>query len=488
MSSVTPPFSRFSSIPEASGLYDPRHEKDACGLAMVATLRGSAGHDIIATALGALRNLEHRGAVGSDAGTGDGAGHRHPDPGRVPPRGGRTSSCPAAGAMRSAWPSCPTTRPSATRSRPASRRLAAEESLTVLGWREVPVEPGVIGKPRARGDARLRAAVHRIHADRRQGRARRRPCPRAPGVPAAQARRARPARVLPVAVVPHAGLQGHGDHAPARAVLPRPVGRAVRVAAGARPLALLDEHLPVVAARAAVPAHLAQRRDQHHRGQPQLDARAPVTARVLGAGRPAAAVPDQHPRCERLRVVRRGGRAAEPRRPVAAARDDDDGPRGVREPGRPRPGAPRVLRVPLDDHGAVGRPGRSRLHRRHAGRRHARPQRAAPRALPRHRRRSGRAGERDRRAAGCRPEQGRAQGTAPPRPDVPGRHRRGPHHRGRRDQGRARRIRALGAVARARARSRSRTCPTASTSCTPPHRCRAASARSATPRRRCASS
>ena len=61
---------RFSTVPQASGLYDPRHERDACGLAMVATLRGTAGHDIIDTALRALRNLEHRGAIGSDAGTG----------------------------------------------------------------------------------------------------------------------------------------------------------------------------------------------------------------------------------------------------------------------------------------------------------------------------------------------------------------------------------------------------------------------------------
>src|SRR5699024_3178709 len=56
------------------GLYNPAFEKDAFGLAMVATLRGTAGHDIIELALTALRNLEHRGAVGSDAGTGDGAG------------------------------------------------------------------------------------------------------------------------------------------------------------------------------------------------------------------------------------------------------------------------------------------------------------------------------------------------------------------------------------------------------------------------------
>ena len=72
--SLTPPFSRFGLVPDAQGMFDPAAEKDACGLAMVATLRGTAGHDIITAALDALRHLEHRGAVGSDAGTGDGAG------------------------------------------------------------------------------------------------------------------------------------------------------------------------------------------------------------------------------------------------------------------------------------------------------------------------------------------------------------------------------------------------------------------------------
>ena len=67
------PFHRFNTGPDAVGLYDPSAERDACGLAMVATLRGTAGHDIIEMALSCLRNLEHRGAVGSDAGTGDGA-------------------------------------------------------------------------------------------------------------------------------------------------------------------------------------------------------------------------------------------------------------------------------------------------------------------------------------------------------------------------------------------------------------------------------
>ena len=73
MSSMSP-FAKFNSAPKAHVLFDPSRDRDACGLAMVATLRGTAGHDIIETALNALRNLEHRGAVGSDAGTGDGAG------------------------------------------------------------------------------------------------------------------------------------------------------------------------------------------------------------------------------------------------------------------------------------------------------------------------------------------------------------------------------------------------------------------------------
>ncbi len=57
-----------------SGLYDPAYEHDACGVAFVATLRGHAGRDIVDLGLTALKNLEHRGAVGAETETGDGAG------------------------------------------------------------------------------------------------------------------------------------------------------------------------------------------------------------------------------------------------------------------------------------------------------------------------------------------------------------------------------------------------------------------------------
>ncbi len=60
--------------PGAIGLYDPANEHDACGIALVAKLHGEASHAVVEKALDALENLEHRGAEGADANTGDGAG------------------------------------------------------------------------------------------------------------------------------------------------------------------------------------------------------------------------------------------------------------------------------------------------------------------------------------------------------------------------------------------------------------------------------
>jgi glutamate synthase domain-containing protein 2/glutamate synthase domain-containing protein 1/glutamate synthase domain-containing protein 3 len=60
--------------PGATGLYDPRYEHDACGIALVAKLWGEASHAVVEKALEALENMEHRGAEGADPNTGDGAG------------------------------------------------------------------------------------------------------------------------------------------------------------------------------------------------------------------------------------------------------------------------------------------------------------------------------------------------------------------------------------------------------------------------------
>src|SRR5436305_6231734 len=60
--------------PAAVGLYDPRFEHDACGVGMVASLDNVPTHEVVLRAVTALENLEHRGASGADARTGDGAG------------------------------------------------------------------------------------------------------------------------------------------------------------------------------------------------------------------------------------------------------------------------------------------------------------------------------------------------------------------------------------------------------------------------------
>ena len=68
------PILRSSGIPAAQGLYDQRFEHDACGVNFVCHLRGHRSHDIVALGIGALCKLQHRGALGAEKNTGDGAG------------------------------------------------------------------------------------------------------------------------------------------------------------------------------------------------------------------------------------------------------------------------------------------------------------------------------------------------------------------------------------------------------------------------------
>ena len=60
--------------PDAPPLYDPIHEKDACGTGFIAQVSGVPSHEIVRQAITAVTNLTHRGAVSADARTGDGAG------------------------------------------------------------------------------------------------------------------------------------------------------------------------------------------------------------------------------------------------------------------------------------------------------------------------------------------------------------------------------------------------------------------------------
>ncbi len=424
--------------PAQQGMYDPRNEHDACGVGFVATLTGVASHELVEQALTVLRNLEHRGATGSEPDSGDGAKHPLPGPRRLPARRDplrasrrgfvrRRHRLPARRRHHRGRPHDRDHRP---RGGPDGPRLARR-----------PGHPSPARQRRPRHHARVPPGLRRRRRVLRH-------CPGPQGVRPAQACRARGRGVLPLALRPHPRLQGHAHHRAAGAVLPGPLRPPLRLHGRPGPLPVLHQHLPELAARPPVPLRRAQRRDQHGQGQPQLDEgpRVPARLRALRPGAARPHLPRLHPRRLRLRLLRRGPGAAAPRRALAAARGADDGPRGVGEPRLHGPGPARVLPVPLHDDGALGRPGLRHLHRRRPGRRGPRPQRSAPRPLLGHRRRPRRALLRGRRPR-HRPREGRPQGPPPAGPDVPRGHRRAPHHRGRRDQGVPRRRAALPGLA-----------------------------------------
>ncbi len=132
-----------SSLPSPQGLYDPRNEHDACGVAMVATLNKKSTHEIVASALTALRNLEHRGASGAEVNSGDGAGiliqipddffHQVVD-----------FKLPESGSYATGIVFIPNTEGDASN---LSRleQIAFEEGVKILGWRDLPVNPSGLG-------------------------------------------------------------------------------------------------------------------------------------------------------------------------------------------------------------------------------------------------------------------------------------------------------------------------------------------------------
>ncbi|WP_426566933.1 glutamate synthase large subunit [Angustibacter sp. McL0619] len=137
--------SSFSARPLATGLYDGRHEHDACGVAFVATMRGHAGHDIVEHALTALRNLDHRGATGADPSVGDGAGILT----QVPDAFLRASvefELPAAGGYAVGIAFLPLDDEARSEVVRQIEAMADDEGLTVLGWRDVPVVPDLVGE------------------------------------------------------------------------------------------------------------------------------------------------------------------------------------------------------------------------------------------------------------------------------------------------------------------------------------------------------
>ena len=217
--------------PAPEGLYDPTYEHDACGVALVATLTGEPSHAIVVQALTALVNLEHRGASGAEVDSGDGAGILVQVPDEFL-RGVVDFPLPPAGHYAVGNVFLPGATARRRRSR-ASRRSPPKRASSCSAGGCCPRR----SVWSVRTAASVMPAFRQLYvaapgAERLRHRA------RPAGLPAAQARGAgHRRRPLPVAVEPDPGLQGDAHDRAARAVLPRPVGPALRQCAGPGALA-----------------------------------------------------------------------------------------------------------------------------------------------------------------------------------------------------------------------------------------------------------
>src|SRR3712207_2006734 len=134
---------RSAMPPQADGLYDPRFEHDACGVALVARLDDRASHDVVDKALTALENLEHRGAAGADPHTGDGAGILLQMPDEL--MRGLIEDLPPPGCYGVCVCFLPQDEARRAELEGLLEQTVREEGQRVVGWRDIPVDKDYVG-------------------------------------------------------------------------------------------------------------------------------------------------------------------------------------------------------------------------------------------------------------------------------------------------------------------------------------------------------
>jgi len=135
-------------LPVEQGLYDPRNEHDACGIGFVVNIKGEQSHEIILKGLEVLINLAHRGACGCDPETGDGAGILIQIPHKFFARecAELGFTLPPAGEYGVGMVFLPVEPSNRLLVEGILERIAREEGLAILGWRDTPVNADAIGR------------------------------------------------------------------------------------------------------------------------------------------------------------------------------------------------------------------------------------------------------------------------------------------------------------------------------------------------------
>ena len=416
------------------GLYDPRFERDACGVGLAADINGQKSHDILKDGLKILVNLAHRGACGCDPATGDGAGvliqipHDFlsqecakldislPAPGEygvgmvfLPPDSQRRQACEAI-----------------------VEKVVADEGQQLLGWRDVPVDDSEIGYIARESQPFIRqvfvARGSQVKDDAQFDR-----------------------KLYVIRKVIERAINELDEETRRHFYIPslysnRIVYKGLLMGTQLEGFYTDLSDPRVVSAFSMVHARfstntLGSWRLAHpyrlicHNGeintlarQYQLDDRSPGHVLIAPLWRRyVEAVPHHHSRRQRHSDLRQRLGVASGHGPLSAPRPDDDDPGGNRGARADGPGEARLLRVPLLLYGALGRPGADRSHRRQQHWRGARPQRAAPMPLPCYHGRPAGNGLRDRRP-GHTPGEGQIQIQDSTGENVPAGHQRGAHH------------------------------------------------------------
>ncbi len=134
-------------LPPAQGLYHPSFEHDACGVGFICHIKGKASHQIVSDALQMLENMNHRGACGCEEDSGDGAGIlvKTPDEFFRKELKKLKITLPPAGQYGVGMVFLPQDMVERRTCERIFERVAVENGMKVLGWRDVPVDEAFVG-------------------------------------------------------------------------------------------------------------------------------------------------------------------------------------------------------------------------------------------------------------------------------------------------------------------------------------------------------
>lgn len=143
------------------GLYDPKHEHDACGMGFVVNIKGKQSNKIINQALTVLHNLDHRGATGSESNTGDGAGILIQIPHKFLEHSceGLGIELPEPGRYGVGMLFLPGERENRLPCEKIVEKVVQEEGQKVIGWRKVPTDNFYLGKTAKESEPSVRQII-----------------------------------------------------------------------------------------------------------------------------------------------------------------------------------------------------------------------------------------------------------------------------------------------------------------------------------------